>query len=241
MGGRPVMGAIGARDALRPEAAEVVAELRALGIEDVALLTGDRAAAARAVASALGITDVHAELLPEQKADLVARMRSADGAGDAPLSSRRAVAMVGDGINDAPALARADVGLAVGGGTDVAAEAGDVVLMGAPLRPLPLLIPVRDGCASSTTEPLATIANLRIRPTNCRTCERSISLPANVSAVASMPMCRGLMSAAASISCGTRCSSPCAPTRASASGETPRAVKSSKIILILRLLPIMPT
>ena len=69
-----------------------------------------------------------------------------------------------------------------------------------PLRPVPLLIPVRLGCASSTTEPLAAIASLRIRPTNWRTCERSISLPAKVSAVASMPMCLGLMLAAASSS-----------------------------------------
>ncbi len=122
-----VLGAIGARDEVREDAAVVLDELRALGISQIALLTGDRAAVARAVAAKLKIDDVHAELLPQQKAELVEK-----------LGQR--VAMVGDGINDAPALARADVGLAIGGGTDVAAEAGDLVLMGAPLRPLPLLV-----------------------------------------------------------------------------------------------------
>jgi Cu+-exporting ATPase len=74
---------------------------------------------------------VHAELLPEQKADFVAAWQR----------SGKRVAMVGDGINDAPALARAEVGLALGGtGADLAAEAGDIVLMGDPLRPLPLLL-----------------------------------------------------------------------------------------------------
>jgi Cu+-exporting ATPase len=135
-----VLGVLGARDTVRPEAAAVLAELRALGIDRVALLTGDRKAAATAVAAALNITDVHAELLPEQKAELLERMRHAEPAAAGASPHRHRVAMVGDGINDAPALAHADVGLAVGGGTDVAAEAGDVVLMGAPLRPLPLLV-----------------------------------------------------------------------------------------------------
>jgi Cu+-exporting ATPase len=127
-----VLGVVGARDRVRPEAAAVLAELRALGITDIALLTGDREAAARAVAGQLGITEVHAELLPEQKAQFIERWK--DG-------GKRAVAMVGEGINDAPALAVADVGLALGGsGTDVAAEAGDVVFMGDPLRHLPLVV-----------------------------------------------------------------------------------------------------
>lgn len=123
-----VLGLVGARDRTRPEAAAVLAELRALGITDIALLTGDRAAAAKQVAAAVGISDTHAELLPEQKAQML-KQRSAR------------VAMVGDGINDAPALAQADVGLAIAaGGADIAAEAGDIVLMGDPLRPLPLLV-----------------------------------------------------------------------------------------------------
>lgn len=130
-----VLGAIGLRDRVRPEAHALLAELRALGITDLALLTGDRLAAARPVAETLGVADVHAELLPEQKAAFLERWR------DASNSPPRRVAMVGDGINDAPALARADVGIAIAStGVDVAAEAGDIVFMGDPLRPLPLLL-----------------------------------------------------------------------------------------------------
>jgi Cu+-exporting ATPase len=182
------LGAIGARDRLRPEAREVLAELRQLGIHDIILLTGDRAAVANALASDLGFTAIHAELLPQQKADILKGSVERGGwsgeggeggegvergawsverkdslppppatvhAPPATPSPRHAprstlhpprstpyptVAMVGDGINDAPALASADVGLAIGSGTDIAAEAGDIVLMGAPLRPLPLLV-----------------------------------------------------------------------------------------------------
>jgi Cu+-exporting ATPase len=125
-----VLGIMGARDRVRPEAAGVVAELRNLGIRNIALLTGDRPAVAQALAAAVHISEVHAELLPEQKAEFIERWQQTDR-----------VAMVGDGINDAPSLARADVGLAIGGtGTDVAAEAGDIVMMGDPLQPLPLLV-----------------------------------------------------------------------------------------------------
>jgi Cu+-exporting ATPase len=125
-----VLGIIGARDRVRPEAAGVIAELRNLGMRNIALLTGDRAAVAQALAAAVSISEVHAELLPEQKAEFIERWQRA-----------AKVAMVGDGINDAPSLARADVGLAIGGtGTDVAAEAGDIIMMGDPLQPLPLLV-----------------------------------------------------------------------------------------------------
>ncbi len=126
-----VLGALAARDRLRPEAASVLAELRSLGIANIALLTGDRDAAARSVAESLAFTDVHAELLPSEKADFIAAWQQVG----------KRVGMVGDGINDAPALARADVGLALGGtGADIAAEAGDVVFMSDPLRHLPLLL-----------------------------------------------------------------------------------------------------
>src|SRR5581483_7814067 len=131
-----VLGALGARDRPRPEAAGILAELREAGIDPIILLTGDRTAPARAIAQELGFSEIHAELLPEQKAELVSKLKSS-----LPASPTPAVAMIGDGINDAPALARADVGLALGGtGTDIAAEAGDIVLMGDPLRPLPLLV-----------------------------------------------------------------------------------------------------
>ncbi|MBM4067795.1 MAG: cation-translocating P-type ATPase family protein [Planctomycetes bacterium] len=129
-----ILGAIGARDRVRQDAGPVLGQLRALGIDELVLLTGDRGAVARAFAVDLPFTQVHAELLPDQKADFIARLKETD-------RGARHVAMVGDGINDAPALARADVGLAIGGtGTDVAAEAGDVVFMSDPLKPLPLVL-----------------------------------------------------------------------------------------------------
>ncbi|MEU0566045.1 heavy metal translocating P-type ATPase [Nonomuraea sp. NPDC005983] len=121
-----VIGAVAVRDDLRPEAAEVVARLHADGYE-VAMLTGDNAATAAALAAQAGIDQVRAELLPEDKSEIVARLRQA-----------RPTAMVGDGVNDAPALATADVGIAMGAmGTDVAIETADVALMGEDLRHLP--------------------------------------------------------------------------------------------------------
>ncbi len=110
--------ALSVADGLRASAARAVAALQASGIE-VAMLTGDNRRTAAAIAGQLGLTRVAAEVLPGGKADEVARLQ-AEG---------RTVAFVGDGINDAPALTRADLGMAVGTGTDVAIEAGDVVLM----------------------------------------------------------------------------------------------------------------
>ena len=125
-----LVGVIGVWDTIRPEAAAVLADLRRSGLTSFALLTGDRAAAARAVAERLEIHQVLAEQLPQQKAEFVRQQQAAG----------QHVAMIGDGVNDAPALAVAHVGLALGGmGSDIAAEAGDVVLMGDPLRPLPML------------------------------------------------------------------------------------------------------
>ena len=126
-----VLGAIGARDKARAEAAAMLGELRGLGIADMALLTGDRAAPAKRLAEALGFLEVHSERLPQQKAEFIAAWQA----------KNKRVAMVGDGVNDAPALAKADVGIAVVGGADVAAEAGDVVLLSADgLKNLPLLL-----------------------------------------------------------------------------------------------------
>jgi cation-transporting P-type ATPase G len=121
-----LLGAIAVRDELRDEAPEVIHQLRTLGIE-TAMLTGDNERTAAALAAKAGIATVHAELLPEDKAELVNGLRNG-----------RKVAMVGDGVNDAPALATADVGIAMGAmGTDVAIETADVALMGEDLRHLP--------------------------------------------------------------------------------------------------------
>jgi P-type Cu+ transporter len=123
-----IVGLIGVRDAVRREAHDVIHDLRHLGIKEIAILTGDRAPAAQAVARRVHADTVEAELLPAGKARWV---------DDRKRAGRR-VAMIGDGINDAPALAAADVGIALGGvGADLAAEAGDVILLGEPLRTLP--------------------------------------------------------------------------------------------------------
>lgn len=105
-------------DRIRAESPEAVAALKARGVR-VAMLTGDSHVVAQQVASQLGIDEVRAEVLPEQKADVVASLQDGGAAR---------VAMVGDGINDAPALARADLGIAIGAGTDVAIESAGVVL-----------------------------------------------------------------------------------------------------------------
>ncbi|WP_062291177.1 heavy metal translocating P-type ATPase [Demequina phytophila] len=115
--GGEVVGAFTTADPIRPESRQAVDALHARGIA-VALITGDSAAVANAVAAELGIDDVFAEVLPDDKDKAV---------GDLQSRGKR-VAMVGDGVNDAPALARADVGLAIGAGTDVAMEAAGVVL-----------------------------------------------------------------------------------------------------------------
>ncbi len=117
-------------DRLKPDSREAIDSLRSLGVAKTVMLTGDRQAAAEHVASQLGITDYHAELLPADKVAYVGQL-----AGDG------GVAFVGDGINDAPVLARADVGIAMGGlGSDAAIEAADVVLMDDRLSKLPLAI-----------------------------------------------------------------------------------------------------
>ncbi len=112
-----VIGALALEDEIRPEARQAVAELRDMGV-NVAMITGDARQVADAVGTDLGITDVFAEVLPEDK----------DKAVIALQQRGTTVAMVGDGVNDAPALARADVGLAIGAGTDVAIESAGVVL-----------------------------------------------------------------------------------------------------------------
>ncbi|MFI5965471.1 heavy metal translocating P-type ATPase [Streptomyces asoensis] len=116
-------GVLAVADAVKETSAEAVRELRALGLTPV-LLTGDNQAVAEAVAGAVGIDRVIAEVLPEDKVDVVRRLQD-DG---------RVVAMVGDGVNDAAALATADLGLAMGTGTDAAIEASDLTLVRGDLR-----------------------------------------------------------------------------------------------------------
>ncbi|MGX1513661.1 heavy metal translocating P-type ATPase [Streptomyces collinus] len=116
-------GVVAVADAVRETSAEAVAELRRLGLTPV-LLTGDNRRVAESVAAAVGIDEVIAEVLPEDKVAVVERLR-AEG---------RTVAMVGDGVNDAAALATADLGLAMGTGTDAAIEAGDLTLVRGDLR-----------------------------------------------------------------------------------------------------------
>ncbi|MDN3310608.1 heavy metal translocating P-type ATPase [Microbacterium oryzae] len=110
-------------DTVKPTSAEGVAALKRMGLTPV-LLTGDNSAVARRVAAEVGIDAVIAEVLPQDKVDVVARLQ---GEG-------KIVAMVGDGVNDAPALAQADLGLAMGSGADVAIEAADITLVGSDLR-----------------------------------------------------------------------------------------------------------
>ena len=116
-------GALLLRDRIKSNAAAALKSLREGGMR-IVMLTGDRAAAAKGVANALGITEIEAEVLPAQKAQVVERLR---GHG-------RIVAMAGDGINDAPALAAADVGIAMGTGTDVAIENAGIILVKGDLR-----------------------------------------------------------------------------------------------------------
>ncbi|MDR5684487.1 MAG: HAD-IC family P-type ATPase, partial [Armatimonadota bacterium] len=125
-----VLGILAVADTVRPEAAAVVRALRRAGIRRLVLLTGDHREVAEAVAEQLGIDDVRAGMLPEEKAEAV-RALTRDGV----------VVMVGDGVNDAPALASAHVGVAMGAaGTDAAMETADVVLMGDALGRLPYVV-----------------------------------------------------------------------------------------------------
>ncbi len=116
-------GVLTVADAVKETSAEAVAELRRLGLTPV-LLTGDNTRVAESVARSVGIEEVIAEVLPQDKVDVVRRLQS----------EGRTVAMVGDGVNDAAALATADLGLAMGTGTDAAIEAGDLTLVRGDLR-----------------------------------------------------------------------------------------------------------
>ncbi|MEZ2239356.1 heavy metal translocating P-type ATPase [Microcoleus sp.] len=118
--GDKLLGIIAVADTLRPEAANTIKRLTKLGVEHIIMLTGDNQQTAQYIASELGIKEVYAELLPEDKVAVIQRLQK----------QYQTVAMVGDGINDAPALAQASVGIAMGiAGSDVALETADIVLM----------------------------------------------------------------------------------------------------------------
>lgn len=119
---KELIGFLAFGDTIKPESRETIEKLHQLGIKSV-MLTGDNQGSADHVAAALHIDEVHAEVLPEQKAQLIAQLRSQ------LHSTKKHIAMVGDGINDAPALAAADVGIAMGNGTDVAMFTAGVTLM----------------------------------------------------------------------------------------------------------------
>ena len=123
-----VLGVIGVADKIREDAPEMIRRLHASGVQKVVMLTGDTRLVAEAIGEAVGIDEIHASLLPEDKLDAVARLQR----------EGHTVAMVGDGVNDAPALATADIGVAMGAaGSAVAVETADIALMGDNLLKLP--------------------------------------------------------------------------------------------------------
>jgi Zn2+/Cd2+-exporting ATPase len=128
---RHVCGVIAVADTIRPEARNIIEQLHAAGVAHVVMLTGDNRVTAEAIAREVGIDEVHAELLPEDKVNKV----------DELVARYGTVAMVGDGVNDAPALARSTLGIAMGAiGSDAAIETADVALMTDDISKLPWLV-----------------------------------------------------------------------------------------------------
>lgn len=126
-----VLGVVAVADRVRKDSAAVVRELQRLGIEHIALLSGDNERTARVIGEAVGVSEVQANLLPQDKVRAVEKL----------LADWKRVAMIGDGVNDAPAMARATVGIAMGAaGTDAALETADIVLMSDDLRRIPWVV-----------------------------------------------------------------------------------------------------
>ena len=128
---RQVLGWIGMRDAIRPGAKETVERLKEMGVKDCCMVTGDNQAVAQVVGTKLGVTDIRAECLPQEKVAYVESLKK----------QGKLVAVVGDGVNDAPALAAGDIGIAMGAiGSDVAVQSASIALMNNDLRRIPFLI-----------------------------------------------------------------------------------------------------
>ena len=141
-GAAHLIGVLAFADVVREDAAQVVRDLKAVGVERVIMLTGDNEVVAKAIAKQVGVDEVYADLLPEDKVRVVKEVRDMYGP----------VAMVGDGVNDAPALATATIGIAMGAaGTDVALETADIVLMSDDLQNIPYVI----GLSRKTRQTLA--------------------------------------------------------------------------------------
>ena len=137
-----ILGILAYADQIRPDASNVVQQLKAVGVEHVVMLTGDNQTVAHRIAADVGVDDVYADLLPEDKASAIKAVREKYGP----------VAMIGDGVNDAPALATANIGIAMGAaGTDVALETADIVLMADDLNKIPYVI----GLSRATRRTLA--------------------------------------------------------------------------------------
>jgi heavy metal translocating P-type ATPase len=138
------LGIVALGDALRSDAVPAVAALRKAGLKTI-LVTGDNARAANHVAREVGVDEVHAEVLPQDKATIVRELQA----------TQARIAMVGDGINDAPALMQADIGIAMGGGTDIAIEAADIIILSNRLSALPI---ARDISRRSYTKMVQNVA-----------------------------------------------------------------------------------
>lgn len=151
--GADTFGVIALADEARPEAREVIAQLRDAGFHHLYMLTGDNRAVAESMKAELGLDDAFAELLPEDKVAAVRRL----------LADEHAVAMVGDGINDAPALAAATVGVAMGaGGSDIAVEAADVTLLGDDLSALPRAVAIARSAMRIVKQNIAIALGLKL-------------------------------------------------------------------------------
>ena len=151
LAGQQVAGALAMRDEPRPDAREGLQALKDLGIQTV-MLTGDNSRTAKAIGAQLGMDDVRAELMPEDKQKIVGELQS----------KGMIVAKIGDGINDAPALAAADVGIAMGGGTDVALETADAAILHGRVRDIARMIQLSKNTMSNITQNITIALGLKV-------------------------------------------------------------------------------